>query len=386
MRTVHLHLGMNKAGSNTIQRTFQQYQTPELTYPQLGAHNHSKHVCLTFLERPQAGFFSANTPEVRTAESAVAAAELDKALAEAKGDVILSSEYFWVFPGLSRTRFATEWLRERFDRLHGILYLRDPWSFILSAIQQRLKMHPPFEDLAEHYPHYRRRLGHWQSVLPGDDLEVILLHPSALAGGDLLTDFAQRTGVPETWLARHRRPVPGNESLSAEAIAALIRLRRMDGAIGTPGPRFRANTELVKHLPGFGSTRFALNPGLIDATVANFADDVAYAEAALGRPFQRATPKPGLREFESLDALAAFGEGLGPAFAAFQRRTWPTIAPAGETVEAMMVHLIDRLAEAASDGSPAEGMGTEGRGQDQHIHDGPEREGPLRRLRRALGR
>jgi hypothetical protein len=265
-------------------------------------------------------------------------------VAAAKRDVIVSAEYFSVFPDAETCAAALDYFRQRFDRVHGIIYAREPLSYIGSALQQALKVNMPKPDFIAYYPGYRKRLALWDKAMPRAHLDFVLFHPSGFLGGDLLTDFATRTRIDPAWLATRAGVPPVNESLTAEATAAIVRFRRAHGASELLGPLRKANTTLVAAMGAFGTRPFGIDPESLAQPLADRERDVVWIEKKIGQPFPKYRPKDGAAVFADFDDLAAFGAGLAPAFAEWQQGRWPGIPVAGRTVEDMMANVQEHLA------------------------------------------
>ncbi|PWJ16224.1 hypothetical protein [Jannaschia seohaensis] len=350
MRTLILHLGMNKAGSSTLQAALQGTETATLRYPDLGGTGHAHALVMAYMEGtpPRFGPMPGGREATRVAarERIVAAYEADDR------DVLLSSEYLSIFRDPAEIEALLADARPRFDRIRALAYLREPQAYMTSTLQQAARHNDvpddPFERM---YPRYRPRFHPWMKALGKEALDLVCFDRAAFAQGDLLVDFAQRVGLPEGTL-RAARPV--NESLTAEAVAVLL-CRHRARAGRAPG---RGHGELLQALAGFGETRLAFVPALLDKTIATRARDVAWAEVHMGRAFPPPPADRG-RSWPDVPALRAYGETLAEPLLAWQRRTVPDARPPTDTVP----DIIDAMAHALAP-----------------------RRGPLSLVRRVLGR
>lgn len=182
------------------------------------------------------------------------------------GTWVASSEFV---AGLLRTAPAIgaldRALRARFASVRYLLYLRDPLDWLVSLWNQAVQggSAQPLDAFLRAAA--RRDLDGivrpWEAAV-GDRLLLRLLQPDALVGGDLLADLAQALGAD---LARTRRPPRLNEGLGRRRIRAMSLLNRAARALRLDPPR-----RLIERVtrPLDGGPRLALTPAQAAAVMA----------------------------------------------------------------------------------------------------------------------
>ena len=129
-------------------------------------------------------------------------------------------------------------LQHRFEGARYVLYLRPQADVLLSAYSERIRRGER-PNLQTHLDARLPRLNYsaqvvlWEGVVGADRLDVRLLTPDALTGGDLIADFCALMGTTTDGLQMPRRM---NPALSREEIALRrwlnrwLPVRRADGA------------------------------------------------------------------------------------------------------------------------------------------------------------
>ncbi len=325
MRAV-VHVGMNKTGSTAIQAAFHGRATPEYEYLESAGINHLDLLRQLYPasagDEPRARRASGEAAARRARAQARFAAQLDR-VAPTDLTLIVSSEALWS-PRRADLRAALlADLHARGARTEALGYVRPPMSHAVSRFQQRLKRLepvPPF-DPGRLYPAYRPAIEALDRSFGPGHVRLRLFSRAALAGGDVVRDFAEAVGVP---VPPPKAGSPrANESLGAEAIAVLYaRLRRGPGLdLRRPDAAAEAR-RLIEVLRGLGSRRLAVAPGVWRDVLDLHRDDLAWTEARLGRALGEAaepdavvvgTEDDLLRLAEAAaghDAAREFSEGL----------------------------------------------------------------------------
>lgn len=308
-RRLILHIGLHKTGTTAVQNAYHFYSDRYLVALPLADPNHSTAMIAIFSARRdryhgfrQSGLDAAGVAALGAREGQ----QLDRFLAAGDRDVLISAESLSsilttpeaVSAFLARTGAA-------FDRVEAIAYLRPARSYMSSAFQQRVKGANLSAPVASTYPAYRTRLGPWAEVM-GEAFQLAPYRRDLLREGDVVADFAHRMGLP-----RPRPGRPANESLSAEATAALFAL--FTACPPAPGKVGALRVGLLRRVaPGFGAGRFTLARRLVDPVVAGRAEDLAWAEAATGISLDDTDAPDG--PFAGPEDLLAEGLAQMPAF------------------------------------------------------------------------
>ncbi len=145
---------------------------------------------------------------------------------------ILSCEGFSAFDEGSLARLRDVALRFG-ERPEIVLYVRSPAGRFLSQLQQKLKTEPRLID-ARTFASRAMRTHAALSAVFGDAVTMRTFQVSSLVGGDITRDFLDFVDR-DHGLSLPAEPQRANDSLSAEAMAALWEIRRADVAAGTRG-------------------------------------------------------------------------------------------------------------------------------------------------------
>lgn len=356
MRTCYLHIGMNKAGSTSIQHLFKGYSDERVQYlhlpqpalPFQDNGNHSYHLQMRFRKAVPSHFFSSPKPNAQRVERARLRRQFDRAVSEAMHSLIISGEvmYEWRDPRAIRT--TAKYLRARFEHVQGLVYVREPTGYMRSLIQQLIQMRAPDLEAGfeRFYPRYRPRLRGWEAALGRGRLEFIAFDSQAGSAKDLLLDFAARTGVSADWVKKHRRAKERfNSSLSAEAVSALLRFRVAHGARPSHGPGRTADARLVSALMSFGKTRFHLQGCEVTRILEKYSRDCQWMERRLGQPLPPSPGRPGDVAFSCWEDFMDYGAGMSSALAKWQKQVFPKIPAATGMPEDILSGLRNSLLE-----------------------------------------
>lgn len=310
-RRVLLHLGMPKTGSTSIQEVWNGYKDERIEYAPLGLPNHSLVLQRAFLEGKSADRVYRNSDdEERPGLREAAVRRLAEVLDGTPRSVILSGESLFRFE-TDAARRCVDFLRAHVGPVDALLYVRAPESFARSVFQERLKKGEASFNLRNVVPAYRAHALAWAEAL-GAEPTYVLFDRSALHGGDAVLDFGRRAGLDLGWAEARAHLQNRNASLSAEAMAALYLLRHRKGAPPAHEDERIRQRRLIEVLGGFGARRFDLGRDLIEGALARRAEEIAWIEGRLGRPF----PKEPVKDpvvFSSEREILDYGEAQAAA-------------------------------------------------------------------------
>lgn len=325
MRRAVLHIGMDKAGSTTLQVALRAYDAPGITWLRPPPYTQTQAVCLPFKTEPPSYLYT--VPEAEwPRQRADARAAFDAALAATDKSVLISSEFMCDFRRHEDIAALRDALLAHVDRVEALAYLRAPAPYLCSVFQEMLKRRPPPRAVGRLWPGYRARFAPWDAVLGRDTVTIRPFARAAFPNGDLLADFAAQTGLDPATLPRHVRRA--NESLSAEALA-LLYAYRMSDARPAPHPRLTtAENRTVFLLKGFGTARLRFGADLVRPVLRRQAEDIAWAEARQGAPFADEPASGETVEIGAFDDLADHAAAQVPAFEVWLSETQPDLAKA----------------------------------------------------------
>ncbi|MFM2356848.1 MAG: hypothetical protein RLZZ528_2584 [Pseudomonadota bacterium] len=320
-RTVILHVGLHKTGTTAIQEALSTYRSAGHNVLRLTSANHSHDMVLMFCGHRDAQHL-VRVGRLRHAEDAPAEAARLKVQAlrqfrETPGDFIISGEEISARFKPDDIRELKEFLAPHFQRIRVIAYVREPLSYMRSAFQEVAKKRQIGFDMEPYFPHYRRRLKGWVDIFGRDAVTVLPYDRKRLRGGSAVEDFAAQVGITLAAPPASR----ANETLTAEALATVFRLRREleDPGLGAWARAWR--NAAIHSIGGFGTRPFVLAASACRATLERNADEIAWIEDVLGAPLPPAeAPPAGALEIAVEDDLAELGESCRPEFEAWARR------------------------------------------------------------------
>jgi hypothetical protein len=356
MRTCYLHLGMNKAGSTSIQHVFRDYCDERVRYlrlahlapPYLDNGNHSHHLEMRFRQEVPTHFFSSPKPGIQRAERRRLRRDFDQAVSEAEESLIISGEVLYEWRDARTVNRAAKYLQARFDRVQGLVYVREPTGYMRSLVQQLIQMRAPDLETGfeRFYPRYRPRLRNWEAALGRNRLDFIPFNFNTSASTDLLLDFASRMGANPDWVQRHQGPKGQcNPSLSAEAVSTLLRFRVAHGARPSHGSGRTADARLVSALMSFGHTRFHLHGAEVTRILEKYSKDRQWMERRLGQSLILPPADPREVGFSVWNDFMDYGAGMSAALTKWQKRTFPKIPVAKGTPEDILAGIRTALLE-----------------------------------------
>lgn len=229
MKTCHLHIGMHKTGSSSIQNYLDENRSELLKsgfyYAEMGGANHSGPFlyCL--------GFEPAKDTEI--ANLKIAPDELNRRVLFYKGkladslkgnysDIIFSAESIIKLTRNELLDFK-ENLLKYVDEIKVYCYVREPMPFMVSSFQQIIKTMPVFLDNQNLYPNYQEKLEKFESVF--GSVNYRLFSRDTLFQGDVTADFCSWIDLP------YFGAEETNNSLGALAVKFLYKFQHLRNEI-----------------------------------------------------------------------------------------------------------------------------------------------------------
>jgi hypothetical protein len=291
-RTVHLHLGLPKTGTTTIQSVLfgarERLRAEGIVYPGF-AENHSAALRSIFAPAPHRiaanRLRGAGTPEAAAAMAAQWSDKLEAALAEPGWrELVLSAESASYLPP-DRLVQLRDRLMTHADRVIVAVCLRHPFDIRVSLIQEHLKTGGTIAEAVERLSvpgHYRRIIARIRGAFGAENLRLGLFEAMVAEPDGLARAFGALIDLPGGLVpadGERRR----NQRMSQRACLVLDRLNREVPLTveGGRNPRRSRHVDLiVRALPG---PRFALTPEQAEAMRDAVADDIACGAEVFGR-------------------------------------------------------------------------------------------------------
>jgi hypothetical protein len=232
MRVV-FHIGTNKAGSTTIQRTLANASKSLLKsgilYPYLREDVAHTRLLFAFTDDDEFRKHYDRWDEARRAEGRRLALEMwreiDELIEQNSPHTLLLSTEFGV--GLRPQSFERmlEYLRKRAEKVELALYFREPVSHYLSAVQQGLKYGYTIQDplIEGTYRKDYRKVSRWKV----DQLHVRVFDRRELIDGCVCKDFFGAVVGMDPSVASGIEVLESNQTVSSEAMALLQLFNRV---------------------------------------------------------------------------------------------------------------------------------------------------------------
>lgn len=328
-RRAVVHIGINKTGTTTIQRTLFRARSKLLSearvlYPSVAA---NQSVCLGTVFRDKAPPLLRLFEPDATDERSIARlreefrASLDADTADPDWrTLVISAESLCGFHPKAIARFI-EWLTGYVSDIDVVAYVRHPVDWTRSVVQQRLKSGETLEQLYNHprRPNWRQRFTPWLDAVGLERFRLVSFDDARENDG-IMAAFCDAAGLPrETTLSL--APIrTANESMSLEAALLLDSLNRQrplftDGKL-SPERRWRG-TKAIRSVPG---NRFYLGAEHAAKARADNRPDLEWLNATFGTdlfpdvfedtPFE-ASDQPNTMPQATVDALAIMLSDLG---------------------------------------------------------------------------
>ena len=311
METVYLHPGMQKTGSTSIQNALNGFDDGRTRFADFGNPNHS--TPLQTLGANEDHLIGTHARLGRTLEES---AQLKKEYRKALNAELARPVQNLILSGEGVCNLATEELHRllrliepKVTRVIVIGYFRDPFGYVSSLFQQRVKsgkknFFPMISAGEPIEPGYRSSFEKFTQRFARSDLQLVDFDVVKNQPGSIVADFCRRVGVNPSSLATEH----ANSSLSSEAIGALFlfNLRGVEsiGSLPRMKARDRLITVLQEALPG----RFALDRGFISGHLD--VADCAWMEGAARATFDLKSSGP--RGIASKEDLIDLGHSAKP--------------------------------------------------------------------------
>lgn len=302
-----LHIGPPKTGSSALQGTLSRagdiLAAKGFLYPALEK-NH-KFLVSCFLEDPAA--FRYNIEEGRKTDDAIKAhnaamlEQFEQEIAGSDADVILSSEHLSLLAE-PEIRALSEYLHRHFDDVTVLCYARSPIYQTVSRIQQSVKLGRLTLAEATTAPpitHYKEIITGWVEVFGKDRVEVLPFPGDPPDRQDIVRHFTGHIGIWTEELAD--LAVVSNTSLSGAGLYVVDALNRF-------APRGSDQRAMQRYAQCIKGPRFFPEQALIDAVLAEVAEDNAYLRDEWGIEFADVSVTPVRRDEmfteETMESLA----------------------------------------------------------------------------------
>lgn len=225
MKICHLHIGMHKTGSSSVQNYFEKHRR-ELDslgfyYADMEFPNHSGPLLYALRKEPEC--------DSEIASFKLSAAELERRVLYFRDKLSKSLEREYrniLFSAEALIKLSEEeldvfklMLLNYVDEIRVYCYVREPLPFINSSFQQMIKTMPVTLDHKNIFPNYESKFRKFEDLF--GKVNYRIYSKNQLTNGDVTEDFCEWLGVP--FLGAEN----ANISLGATAVKFLIRFQNL---------------------------------------------------------------------------------------------------------------------------------------------------------------
>lgn len=246
MRKAVIHIGSGKTGSSSIQKTLlENSNLKSYSYPVIEGAGHQNLECL-FKEESEVSRalksklsnrgISFNKYVKMYRNEFLRSDDLGK-------DIVISSEYFFGF-SIAQIEKLREFVENDLgvSETYVVCYVRDPSSYYLSYVQQKLKASFNYPSPSEFIYNFAEAIKCWSSCF--DNFLLREFDAKTLVDGDVVADFSKV--LRETLgLDCDLEPIRVNESISVEGMVALQKYRKM--FYGLSNNKFKPDSTKLLH-------------------------------------------------------------------------------------------------------------------------------------------
>lgn len=327
MKRCWLHIGMPKTGSTSIQiHLDKRTKRDGWEYISMGgAASTNREMHAMFGTRPEKWYWFVKRGESRekiAARGELMRAELSKAIRDSdKRDIILSSESLSMIekPGIVALH---GFLKEHFDEIRVLAYVRPPIGFMTSFFQQRVKAGHGVFDFKPTLPCYRKRFRKFDAVFGKQNVILRKFDPASFPGGCIVADFCGLVGIDPPAEGEVKRV---NESLSREACGILYAYHKFGPGYGVGRNVIKENNRIIAPLLAMGGRKFKV----ARSVAADWVDaaDLEWMERRLGMKLAENSAEDG-SEVTSEEDLLLISRASCLEFAANFQKMYGVAIPA----------------------------------------------------------
>jgi len=294
-KKVILHIGPDKTGSTSIQKTLDAGR--ELLLQQgvfIGPNG--KQAILGSCMSPEPREFEYNrlhsqgmNDQAIQKRDSHYITSLRKQLSETQADIlVLSAEGFAYLPELAFARFK-EFLSEYCEEIEIVLYIREPLSFAKSAMSQRVKTgERAWEGISVPILPYRSIIENLLAVFDKKQLNLRLFARESLPKGNVVLDFLSLLDLPKGVQGKLEQLTPSeNSSLTQEGLLVGDRMIELLDGFLSFGPEFSKKTGIGKvFLPRIQGQKIRLTGSQTKVILSSSKSHTDYLEQEFGLHLQ----------------------------------------------------------------------------------------------------
>lgn len=280
-----LHAGMHKTGTASIQHSLKNLDDGSFYYARLlGRPNHSRSLPSVFAEPNDKQLISkrfANDEDDLKERSKQARRDLKSSIEAARGrTLVLSGEGVLHMPAIDLAKLKSFLERHGYDDIIVMAYVRPPFGYISSAVQQKIKTgNSQVLKIFNSAPEYQKKFAKFDEVFGADKVLLCKFEPAALVGGDVVADFCGKAGIPLGSIDLVRK----NTSITRLAAQLCFQYAVHAEDEGLSPLRPGASAALCAKLSDLDQTQFRMAPSVLKPFVDSLKPDIEWMEKRLGQ-------------------------------------------------------------------------------------------------------
>lgn len=309
-RTLHIHFGIAKTGSTSIQRSLSKFDGQrDFGYLKGHALAACRDLATAFMAKPwqfrplkRRGL----TPEALATRRVEILKAYEQQLQAGPHRFLLSSETLSEFDEPSLQALA-EWFTPRVDEIRLVGYVRPITGYLESMFQQGIKNGNGQFLLERKYPDFQERFERLERVFGAERIAYRRFAPADFRHQCVVTDLADHIGLGDVTGLVERV----NDGLSLDAVKLLYLYRQKGPEFGEGPHAVRDNNRLIRHLAGLSGPKLRLSQQLVAPILQAHEADLAWMEQRLGASLREALrPDDALSITGEADMLSPSAQAL----------------------------------------------------------------------------
>ena len=279
-----VHIGMHKTGSSSIQHNLNQTQNKNFSYFNLGSENHSIPLYSMFSKFRNTYHIHQNAN--RTKEDVKNFnINIDKMfkkhLEENKKyhTFVISGEDISVL-SFEELMIFQKYLLAYFKKIQIVAYIRAPFSYTSSAVQELIKndRHDLLLLTQSSFPQYKKQFEKFDLVFGIENVKLNYFDRDSLKNNDITTDFLYQNKlevVEDNFFS-------ANESMTLEAISLIYIFNKYKNQIIEGVRDTKKELKLKNTLSKIGDKKFLLSKELLQPITNKYIEEIIWIEKRMG--------------------------------------------------------------------------------------------------------
>ena len=284
-----LHVGMHKTGSSSIQHNLSKYKFNSFVYMDLNSENHSIPVYSFFVENPNNYHIhklaQRDNEEILRFNNQFIVNFENSINKNIKKEIFVISGEDIGYLSENSLRKLKSFLQHYFKKIQVFAYIREPYSYIASAFQERVKTGLNELCLAELYPYYRRGFEKFDNIFNKKNVRLELFDIKSLYKGDVTKDFLHQNSLftdEENKFDFERT----NESLTLEAVGVIFLVNKYVRSKGIKNHVDNFFLKVFNEFKNYGTKKFSFSYAFLDEIIKKNIEDVQWIEKRLNKNFE----------------------------------------------------------------------------------------------------